>query len=71
MRAVARLRTFRVECRRIPLRRKLDGVFEQARRMRFDRAPVGCGPTGKLGLNLGSDIDRDRHGVPFGVNLFP
>ena len=37
---------------------------KQARGIRLDRAPAGGGLAGELGLNLGSDVNGDRHVGP-------
>jgi hypothetical protein len=41
--------------------RKMYRFFEQARGMRLDCAAMRGSLTGKLGLNLGSDVNGDRH----------
>jgi len=39
----------------------MQSLFEQTRGIRLDRAPAGGGLVGEFGLNLGSDVNGDRH----------
>jgi hypothetical protein len=47
----------------------MDSVLKQACGIGFKRTTMRGSLTGKLSLNLGPDFNRDRHGVPFKVNL--
>jgi hypothetical protein len=42
----------------------MNSLFEQARGVRFNCAAMSGGLTGELGLNLRSDVNGYRHGVP-------
>jgi hypothetical protein len=39
----------------------MDGLFKQACSIRFNRAAMGGSLTGKLCLDLGLDVNSDRH----------
>src|SRR5271157_1323189 len=43
---------------------KMGGRFKQARGVVLERTSAGCSLTGELGLNLGIDVNGDRHGRP-------
>jgi hypothetical protein len=51
------------------LRSNIRGVFEQACGIGFESAAMRSGLAGKRCLNLGPDINGDRHEVPFKVTV--
>ena len=48
----------------------IDGAFEQGRGDHLNRSALKGGLTGKLGLNLGFDVNGDGQGVPSEEILF-
>src|SRR5664279_2291182 len=49
----------------------MDSLFEQTRGICLDRASVGGGLACELGLNLGRDVNGNRHVPSFQAMLLP
>jgi len=47
------------------------GFLKQTGGMRLKCATTGGSLSGELGLNLGSDVNGDRHGIPRSYFLLP